>query len=109
VSAFGSKIAISFRYPLYRPTPLVVWDLPEEVDMDAETRTFLVKRLDGWLDSIPDADRPFVGLAGGGVVLSPRQIVDHVKRETPLGKKFLARWHNMALEHIAKSDFGRPQ
>lgn len=66
-------------------------------------RGTIIERLEEWVASMPDADRPIVGLAGTGKVLTAREIVNEVRKGTPFGDKLLERWIEMAVEREAQA------
>jgi hypothetical protein len=63
-------------------------------------KTF-VKKLDQWVESTPEPDQPIIGSASGkGDLLSPRDIVKHVKKRTPTGEKLLENWVDLIAKHV---------
>ena len=74
---------------------------------EALTRQFrkaVIEKLDAWVETIPEPDKPLLGAAGGNVApLSPKDIVKHVKKRTPTGEKLVANWADLVLKNIRET------
>lgn len=68
-----------------------------------EVRGIIVDRLNEWIETMPDPDKPLVGYAGRSESLSPRQIVRQVEDRTERGERLVRNWVNLAVDHIARS------
>lgn len=67
---------------------------------EEQLRVAILRKLHQWIDAMPDPDRPFIGFAGSGVTLSPKQIVEQVEMGTPRGERFVQNWMRLAVEHV---------
>ena len=67
--------------------------------MSDRFKNALITKLNEWIETIPEPDKPIIGI-GGGSTLSPRQILQHVNHETPLGQRLTKNWEDLAIEHI---------
>jgi hypothetical protein len=59
-------------------------------------RQDILRAFKQWVDSVPDPDKPFIGTASGEL-FSPRQVVEHVERQTPEGDEFVQDWIRVAI------------
>ena len=71
-------------------------------------RDAVIGKLDGWVETTPQANTPLIGTAGGKTAktLSPKDIAEHVKKRTPLGEKVVANWAELALRSIKATPLG---
>jgi hypothetical protein len=70
--------------------------------IDDTIRARIAQKLELWVAAMPD--EPIVGAAGSGqATLTPRQLLEHVQRKTPLGESFVKRWLSLAVTHIMDS------
>lgn len=70
-------------------------------------REDILRKLDTWVEEMPDPDRPMITFASAETAasrqletISARQLVEHVRNGTPLGEDFVQRWFRLALNHI---------
>jgi hypothetical protein len=68
-------------------------------------RAILVQELSDWVEAMPEPDKPMVGLAGPNQVLSARDLLREVERETPLGEAMLEHWAALSFADKAKASF----
>lgn len=66
-------------------------------------RARIVEQLADWVESIDDADHPFVGMAEGGM-LTPRQILEEVENSTELGDMLVQHWVQLTLDQVVGAD-----
>ena len=66
-------------------------------------RARIVEQLTDWVESIDDADQPFVGTAGGGT-LTPRQILEEVENHTEIGTMLIQHWLQLAVDNVISTD-----
>jgi hypothetical protein len=67
--------------------------------MGDDFKEAVLTKLKEWVDSNPEPDKPIIGI-GGGEALSPKQILENVNNETPVGKALTKSWTKLAVEHV---------
>jgi hypothetical protein len=81
--------------PVSRPKP------SKDAALTRQFRKAVIEKLDAWVETVPQPDKPLVGAASGSIApLSPRDIVKHVKKRTPTGEKLVANWADLVLKNI---------
>lgn len=72
-------------------------------------RSMLVEQLEDWIETMPDAASPMIGLAGARrEALSPRDVLREVRDRTPRGEEFLESWCALMLEEQVRRSLGGP-
>jgi hypothetical protein len=59
-------------------------------------------KLDTSVETRPEATKPLIGTAGGKntATISGKDIVERVRKRTPLGEKVVANWAELTLKSI---------
>jgi hypothetical protein len=67
-------------------------------DINQVDRERVLRMLQQWVNCHPDPDGPIIGAADGSSPLTPRTILESVRRDDEAGKEFLRDWFEMMSE-----------
>jgi hypothetical protein len=72
----------------------------KDIAFTQQFRSAIIQKLDDWVEKVPQANKPLIGAADGSAAMSPKDIVEHVKKRTPLGEKVVSNWAELTLKSI---------
>jgi hypothetical protein len=77
-----------------------------KVSLEPHEREKLKDLVSHWAEAVPAPDEPIVGFAGSSQLYSPRELVQAVRDETEVGKKYLQSLANLAFNDLINKKFG---
>jgi hypothetical protein len=67
-------------------------------ELTAHLEKAIIDQLEKWVRATPSPDAPFIGSAGFGQRLSPKDILWNVRERTPLGRQLVEGWMKLAIQ-----------
>ncbi len=67
------------------------------VDIKLDPQYF-VNLMTGWIGGMENPDEPLIGVAGSSELISPNQLVVHVRDETPIGTRYIQDLADVAVK-----------